>query len=111
MILTGKFYSCLRFDIFFLLFLSTIFFLPGKAASICLETGFHYTYDKNEEGESTTYISTPLQISGQLAKNLSLQISIPYVYQKNAYFITIGAHQLPADSGQNIPIIIRRRLF
>ncbi|MBN1226009.1 MAG: hypothetical protein JXA79_03375, partial [Deltaproteobacteria bacterium] len=105
MILTGKFYPCLRFNIFFFLFLSTIFFLPGTVLSISLETSFHYTHDKNDTGESTTYISTPLRISGQPIKYLSLQLTIPYVYQKNAYFITVGAHQLPIDNGQNIPII------
>lgn len=105
MILTSKFCPCLRFSIFFLVLLSGIFFLPGKVLSISLETSFHYTYDKNDSGESTTYISTPLLISGQPIKNLFLQMTIPYVYQKNAYFMTVGAHQLPIDNGQNVPII------
>ena len=105
MILIGKFCPCLRFSMIFLLFLSTIFFLPGKVASISLETSVHYTHDTNDMGDSTTYISTPLGISGQPIKNLFLQITIPYVYQKNAYFITLGAHQLPLDNGQNIPVI------
>jgi len=105
MILTDKFCSGLRFSIFFLVFLSGIFSIPGKVLSISLETSFHYTHDTNDVGESTTYISTPLRISGQPITNLFLQITIPYVYQKNAYFITMGAHQLPIDNGQNVPII------
>lgn len=105
MILTDKFCPGLRFSISFLILLSGIFFLPGKVLSISLETSFHYTHDTNDVGESTTYISTPLRISGQPIKNLFLQMTVPYVYQKNAYFMSIGAHQLPIDSGQNVPII------
>ncbi|MBN2373991.1 hypothetical protein JXL19_09420 [bacterium] len=79
--------------------------IPNKAGSLSFDTGFHYTNWEYGPGEKTTYISAPLHIKGQPFKHLALEMTVPYIYQKNTGMVRIGDSIYPAvsDKGNSPP--------
>jgi len=58
-------------------------FLPSlKAMAMSIETRFHYTEGDYGTGQKATFMSFPLEITGQPLKGISIGMTIPYVYQK-----------------------------
>jgi hypothetical protein len=67
-----------------------------------VETGFYYTHWNFDAESKSSYISVPLRMTAQPFKNLSMEVTIPYVYQKNVSVISIGGHAFSGTNGQGM---------
>ena len=78
-----------NYSLLVLLFLLiTIILRPFEVKALSIETSFHYAKEDYSTDPAATYISSPLRISGQPFKNLSMEIMIPYVVNT----ASIGSH-------------------